>query len=265
MTPYYERGGVTIYCGEALAVLESLPDESVDAIIADPPYSSGGFTRSDRNAEPTVKYVNEDVYISRVNFSGDNRDGRSWAYWSALWMSECLRIVKHGGYLLSFTDWRQLPLASDALQAGGFIWRGVITWDKGPSARAPHTGYFRHQCEYLVWGTKGTGDPTIHAGPWPGCYQFPTLQSDKFHLTGKPTPLLRSLVQCCPVGGLVLDPFLGSGTTAVACQIEGRRCIGIERILENCLIAANRLRQEVFPLGETVEPQPAQLALEASG
>jgi hypothetical protein len=55
---------------------------------------------------------------------------------------------------MCFTDWRQLPMLTDVLQAGGFVWRGVMPWDKTESSRAPHTGYFRHQCEYVVWGPR---------------------------------------------------------------------------------------------------------------
>ena len=197
-----------------------------DAIITDPPYSTGGLTRSDRAPNPHSKYTQTGSDRSRLEFSGDNRDGRSWAYWCNLWLSECLRIVKPSGYVLMFTDWRQLPTASDAIQAAGWVWRGIISWDKTEGARAPHTGYFRHQCEYLVWGTRGVSKK--NSGPWPGAFRFPVLQRDKHHLTGKPTELLRRLVRVAPPGGLVLDPFMGSGTTGVACALEGRRFIGAE-------------------------------------
>ena len=146
----------------------------------------------------------------------------------ALWLSECARIVKPSGYALTFCDWRQLPLASDALQAGGFVWRGVVGWDKGESARAPHTGYFRHQTEFVVWGTLGVSIAADWGGPWPGYISQPVIQADKYHMTGKPTGVMAKLVQCVRPGGTVLDPFMGSGTTGVACVRTGRRFIGIE-------------------------------------
>jgi site-specific DNA-methyltransferase (adenine-specific) len=238
--------GITIYHSDAMRVLLCLPSDLVDAVVTDPPYSSGGLTRSDRSKDPADKYVQTGTEIIRSSFSGDGRDARSWCYWSALWISEALRTVKEHGYLLAFTDWRQLPMASDAIQSGGFIWRGVISWDKTEGARAPHTGYFRHQCEYVVWGTRGVSKASDHGGPWPGAYRVPIRQADKFHLTGKPTELMRDLVQCVPGDGIVLDPFGGSGTTAVACKLEHRRCITIEQELANCSIAAKRLKQEVL-------------------
>ena len=243
MQPYHHDPAVTLYQGEALATLQTLPDNAVDALMTDPPYSSGGFTRGDRNQDPGDKYVQDGVGIIRPSFTGDNRDGRSWCYWCALWLSECARIVKPGGYALMFTDWRMLPLATDALQAAGWLWRGIIAWDKGQAARAPHKGYFRHQCEYIVWGTRGQCAQATHAGPWPGCYRVPVLQADKHHMTGKPTALMAALCECVPPGAAVLDPFAGSGTTLVAAAGSGRRAIGIEKESEYCRITVDRLRQ----------------------
>ena len=168
-----------------------------------------------------------------------------------------MRATKPGGYCLLFTDWRQLPACTDAFQAGGWIWRGLIAWDKGLGSRAPNTNYFRHQCEYVVWGTNG-GNETLEddgrGGPWPGCYQINVKQNDKHHMTGKPTPLMRELVQCCPPGGTVLDPFMGSGTTGVACKLEGRNFIGVEMNAEYVAIARGRL-------GEIVTTQRAEPGL----
>jgi site-specific DNA-methyltransferase (adenine-specific) len=217
-----------LYHTDSMKLLSSLPSDSVDAIITDPPYSSGGFTRADRNASPNAKYVQGGQEKTWASFSGDNRDARSWQFWCQLWVSECLRIVKPGGYFLTFTDWRQLPITTDYMQAGGFVWHGIIAWNKGRGARAPHTGFFRHQCEYIVWGTKGQMAKAKHGGPFDGCFEHHVRQSDKFHLTGKPTPLMVDLVAIVPPGGVVLDPFMGSGSTGVACIQTGRQFIGVE-------------------------------------
>lgn len=240
--------------GDCLEIMKDIPTGSIHAVITDPPYSSGGFTRSDRNADPAAKYVQTGVDIIRNSFSGDNRDARSWCYWMALWLSECHRIVKPSGYALVFCDWRQLPLATDAIQAGGFVWRGIIAWDKGEAARAPHKGYFRHQCEYIVWGTKGVSVPADWDGPWPGCERVPVLQADKHHMTGKPTALMKRLVRCAPPGGTVFDPFMGSGTTGVACMKTGRNFIGCEIDPTYFAIAERRIADAAaqlrLPLGD---------------
>ena len=99
--------------GEALNTLKTLPDGLADALITDEPYSSGGMMRSDRTASPNDKYATQAEYLA---YSGDNRDARSWAFWCVLWLTEAMRVVKPGGYLMMFTDWRQLPLTTDVFQ-----------------------------------------------------------------------------------------------------------------------------------------------------
>lgn len=227
--------------GDSLEILRHIPSESVDAVITDPPYSSGGQTHSERSQDPINKYQQTGTKIIRPSFVGDNRDTRSWLHWCTLWISECYRIVKPGGYFLMFSDWRQAPTASDALQFGNFTWRGTIAWDKTEGSRAPHKGYFRHQCEYILWGTKGSCPKATHAGPFPGCFRFSVKQTDKFHLTGKPTPLMEQLVSIVPEGSIILDPFAGSGTTLVAAKNTGRNYIGIEKGKEYWEIAVKRL------------------------
>ena len=235
--------------GDCMRVLPGLEADSVDAVITDPPYSSGGAFRGDRTVGSTAKkYQQNGQHTKRADFTGDNRDQRSWSSWCALWLSECLRVTRPSGYLLVFTDWRQLPACTDAVQAGGWVWRGIISWDKTEGARAPHTGYFRHQCEYVVWATKGVSKPAAWLPPgegcWPGSYTVPVRQKDKHHMAGKPTELLCRLVECCPPGGLVLDPFMGSGTTGVACLRTGRRFVGVDIAARYVRTAEARIREE---------------------
>jgi site-specific DNA-methyltransferase (adenine-specific) len=141
-----------LWQGEALAVLAEMPAGSVDAVITDPPYSTGGMVRSDRTRDVHRKYAMTETAMAYGAFTGDNRDQRSYGYWCALWLSECLRIVRPGGVAAIFTDWRQLPTTTDALQAGGFVWRGVIPWAK-PGCR-PQAGRFAAECEFVVWGSS---------------------------------------------------------------------------------------------------------------
>jgi site-specific DNA-methyltransferase (adenine-specific) len=67
--------------GDALGVLRSMPTASVDAVITDPPYSSGGFTRGDRAGSTSTKYTLTGTQVERPEFAGDNRDQRSFGYW----------------------------------------------------------------------------------------------------------------------------------------------------------------------------------------
>lgn len=228
--------------GDALAVLRDLPDASVDAVVTDPPYSSGGAFRGDRTADPKNKYVpTKEVVNFHPTFTGDNRDQRSYGYWSTLWLSECLRIVKPAGLMLTFSDWRQLPITTDAFQSGGWVWRGIAVWDKTKGIR-PTSGRFRQQAEFIVWGSNG---------PMPMDYTRPSLAGlfthapfrGKRHIAGKPEGLMRDLVEIVPEGGTILDPFAGSGTTGVAAVHTGRDFIGVEMNEHYHAIASARLAE----------------------
>ena len=234
---------VSVRHGDALALLRKMPTGSVDALITDPPYSSGGMVRGDRTQSTTLKYVQSDSSNQQLeDFTGDNRDQRAYAYWCALWLGECARIVKPGGVALLFTDWRQLPSTTDALQAGGWIWRGVVPWYK-PAAR-PQAGRFSAQCEYVVWGSAGSMGIDYSLTCFPGFYQA-SAPRDREHITQKPLEVMRQLVRICPKGGTVLDPFLGSGTTGVAAVLEGRAIVGFELSEHYAKVAETRIRTAV--------------------
>jgi len=245
-----------LHRGDALAVLRDLPDASVDAVITDPPYSSGGAFRGDRTLSVHAKYVNNDSMSGNAlaSFTGDTRDQRAYGYWCALWLGEALRICKPGGTCALFTDWRQLPATTDALQAGGWIWRGLVPWAK--TTYRPQAGRFAAQCEYVVWGSAGAMPVDYTDGCLPGFYQaIPPRERE--HITQKPLDVMRSLVRIAPVGTTVLDPFMGSGTTGIAAILEGRDFIGIELTEHHYRVAEDRIRGTE----RGYRPPPAQLVL----
>lgn len=235
-------GDATLYRGDALAVLQEL-DTPVDALITDPPYSSGGLHRSDRAQPAGRKYVSSGFVglAHNVDFTGDHLDARSWAYWMTLWMSAARDHLKSGAYVMVFTDWRQLPACTDVFQGGGFVWRGLIPWDKTQASRAPHKGYFRHQCEYVVWGTNGPCHQREDAGPFPGFITKRVVAKEKLHMTGKPVEVMEGLVAACTPGGVVFDPFMGSASTGVAALQSGRKFIGVEKSPHYFDVACRRL------------------------
>ncbi|MEZ7196766.1 DNA-methyltransferase [Pseudodesulfovibrio karagichevae] len=209
-----------------MAHLKALDECSIDAVLTDPPYSSGGLTIGQRQQAPSKKYQSSDAQKKFADFPGDNRDQRSFITWATLWLAEAYRVTKPGGVCMMFTDWRQLPAMTDALQAGGWLWRNIVVWDK-PTAR-PSRGEFKRQCEFVLIGSKGKLTPATDRC-LPGVYRRSIVASSKrLHLTEKPVPLLHDLLQITPEGCTVLDPFAGSATTAQACLETGRRFIGIE-------------------------------------
>jgi len=145
--------------------------------------------------------------------------------------------------MIVFSDWRQLPVTSDALQAAGFTWRGVGVWDKVANSR-PYRGGFRAQTEFFLWGSKGSLVGDTYS---PGLFKVAQKPGEKLHQVGKPLPLMESLVSAC--GGSVLDPFMGSGTTGVAALAQGKDFVGIEVSDHYHQVAVNRLRQLTTPVG----------------
>ncbi|WP_108784846.1 DNA-methyltransferase, partial [Xanthomonas fragariae] len=192
--------------GDALTILPTLEANAFDALITDPPYASGGLTAAARARPPSTKYVQGGGAQLHADFVGDERDQRSHLKWMHLWLSECARVLKDGAPVLLFTDWRQLPLTTDALQIAGFTWRGITVWDKTEGVR-PQLGRFRNQADDVGWGSKGNRPRERRASVLPGVIRQSVRKADKHHLTGKPTELMRQLVRICEAGGHVLDPF----------------------------------------------------------
>lgn len=235
-------GDCELHHGDALALIPRLAPNSIDALICDPPYSSGGMVRGDRMVSTKTKYVltGSSSHDTMEDFTGDNRDQRGYAYWCALWLGELRAALKPGAVVALFTDWRQLPTTTDVIQAAGYVWRGIVPWHK-PSGR-PVQGRFSNACEFVVWGTNGPRDLlAIDGSALPGFYQCNSPR-EREHITEKPLEVMRGLVQIVPPGGTVLDLFMGSGTTGAACIAEGRKFIGCELDDHYFGVAEKRLR-----------------------
>lgn len=240
MRPYYEHGGITIYHGDSFDLLHDL--SGVDAVITDPPYSSGGAFRGDRAMQTTTKYVNGDTAAYRPEFAGDNRDQRSFLVWCSLWLNAARQASRPGAVLASFIDWRQLPTLTDAVQCGGWTWRNLATWWK-PGVRMQR-GQFSGSAEYVVYATNGPAD-TDFDGAVQNVFRCPPV-GDKDHIAEKPEDVMRWVLAVVPPSSLVLDPFMGSGTTLRAAKDRGHRAIGIDVDERYCEIAAKRLSQETL-------------------
>lgn len=239
MRPFYADDWLTLYLGDALTVLRELPASSVDAVLTDPPYNSGAATLAAKQAEPAKKYQQTATRKSYPAMLGDGRDQRSFALWVTLWLTECWRVARDAAPLLVFTDWRQLPALTDAVQAAGWQWRGIVVWRK-PSAR-PLRGEFRRDTEFIVYARKNRRGQ-VGTQCLPGVYTYAVNPAQKLHLTGKPLPLIMDLMEIVPLGGTVLDPFLGGGTTAAAAKSAGRTCVGCELSPEYAAITRERIQ-----------------------
>lgn len=242
-------GSVQLYCADCLEVLPTLEAGGVDAVVTDSPYSSGGQFRSDRAASTSVKYngfshspdETREPEAEYPEFTGDNKDQRAFLHWSCLWMDQAREASVSGAPLMTFTDWRQLPITTDAIQGGGWIWRGVVVWDKGVGR--PMKGRFRNHVEYVCWGSNGPMGEPPEVYPSSVMRFTPPTSATRVHRTEKPVELIEALLPITAAYGTILDPFMGSGTTGVACIKTGRNFIGIEKEPKYFDIARKRIEQ----------------------
>lgn len=200
-------------------------------VLSDPPYSSGGLFVGDRQKNTKSKYT--DLGYNGASkfpdFTGDNMDQMSFILFMREILFSVKPKVKTGGIVGFFCDWRQIAVSVVSLQMAGYLYKGIVVWNKGNSRNTPSR--FRNDCEFFVWGTNGMR-PVVYEKnikAFPGCYNFPSVSSKhRHHQTEKSVELLEKLIAIVPEGETVLDMFMGSGSTGVACVNTNRSFIGIE-------------------------------------
>lgn len=230
-----------LHHGDALAVLPQLAGPFA-AVVMDPPYASGAATLAGKQAGTAIKYTKTKAACPLPDFEGDAMDQRAWTRW----MTELLRAARmrcvEGAVLCTFTDWRQLPALTDAVQWAGWCWRGVAVWDKRNSR--PQRGRFRQQAEFIAWGSNGHLPVDRGVDVLPGVLSYTQQMTNaRLHQTQKPLELMRQIVRICAPGGVILDPCAGSGSTLLAAALEGYDSVGVEITDKYYEIAAERLRQ----------------------
>jgi hypothetical protein len=222
VTPYYEHDGITIYHGDCREVLPSLP--KVDLVLTDPPYGVGlsNHNTSGHSSRPLPSAVG-------YRIAGDCDTGVG--LWALEWAA--------GVPTIAFASpWRPWP--GD--------WRNLIVWDKGGAVGG---GGDTLTCLKRSWElVQVRGNGPLQGARAESVWRFPVVPTDTtLHPAQKPLSLIAALLEQFG-GALILDPFMGSGTTLVACKRLGRRAIGIEIEEKYCEIAARRVEAERLTLFE---------------
>jgi DNA modification methylase len=184
-----------------------------DLVLTDPPYCSGGFQESQRSQGS----VGTDAKHKQI--ANDRLSSRGF---QSLIKAGVFAIPAQ--YFYIFTDWRMWVYLFDAAESSSAGVRSMITWNKG----TPGMGMgWRAQHELIMWATR---QAPPYAKGFPGIGNVISLprQANELHTTQKPTELLRILLQGAPFARTVADPFVGSGTTIIACEMEGRDCLACE-------------------------------------
>jgi site-specific DNA-methyltransferase (adenine-specific) len=225
----------TIIEGDSVEAMKSLETASVDAVITDPPYCSGGFSES---ARTSAKVQGVRGPWEQSWFKGDNMGTQGLLFMLRAIAWESARVLKPSGSLLVFCDWRMVANLAPALESAGLRCQNMIVWDKGSMGLG--TG-FRPQHELVLQFTNGAPKyQVLNASNVIKCGRVTGAR--KVHPTEKPVELMRKLIETvCPVGGLVADPFAGSGSTGVAALELGRFFWGAERCPQIAATARARL------------------------
>ena len=212
MRPYYEHAGITIYHGDCLDVL---PNVRADVLVTDPPY---GISHESGREGPFQ-------HSQIANDSTTNLRDTVLGMWGE-------------GPAIVFGTWRRAAPEKA---------RTALVWDKGPASGMGDLS-LPWKCSWetvFICGSGFTG--RRDEGVLRGHSVVTWASRGRRHPNEKPVTLLSALLSKCPVG-VVLDPFMGSGTTLVAAKNLGRKAIGIEIEERYCEIAAKRLAQEQLPL-----------------
>lgn len=189
-----------IFNGDCIDVMRSFDRGAVDFILTDPPYLVNYRSRDGR------KVANDDN-----------------ARWLRPAFNQMHRVLKDGGFAVSFYGWNKVDLFMDAWKAAGFRIVGHIVFRKRYASSAKFLRY-QHEQAYLL----AKGNVCLPDNPIPDVIDFP-YAGNKLHPTQKPVEALRPLIEAfTKPGELVLDPFSGSGSTLAAAQQLGRDWIGVE-------------------------------------
>ncbi|MEO6785721.1 MAG: site-specific DNA-methyltransferase [Chthoniobacteraceae bacterium] len=254
-----ERARIFLCEGDCLAVLDRItgqyPDGVFDAIFADPPYflSNGGITcKSGRM-----------VSVDKGEWD-KSRGAESNHEFNREWLSRCQRVLKPDGTIWISGTQHVIYSVGFALQQLGFKLLNNIAWEKPNPPPNLSCRYFTHSTETILWAAKNERSRhifnyaamrTANAGRqmksvWRMKAPTGAEKTHGRHPTQKPLELVeRCLLASTNPGDLVLDPFLGSGTTGVAAARLGRRFVGIEMSAAFIETARKRVVDEISETG----------------
>ena len=248
MKPYYEHAGITIYHGDCREVLPAIAPNSVDLVLTDPPYghnnNNGDLAHRREAALGLVDRVDDEAARPIANDGPEANELVRWMFGEAnrvLMPGCCCCCCCGGGPDPQFARW---SLWMD--EAIGF--KQAVVWDKGGLGMGWH---YRRNYELMLVGEKpGAACRWYGGNDQPNVVRINGIKpSADDHPTPKPEKLMAHFLNLHSLPGhLVLDPFMGGGTTLVAAKRGGRRAIGVEVDERWCEMAAKRLAQEVMPL-----------------
>tara|TARA_R110002167_G_scaffold162882_2_gene359506 strand:- start:141 stop:974 length:834 start_codon:yes stop_codon:yes gene_type:complete len=232
-----EGGRASVWLGDCLEAMGHMDADSVDQVITDPPYEKHMHVNKAQKAHPRGRKIRGDGYaeLEVLDFASIEPIRVEAA-------RQMVRVSR--GWLLVFCTPEGVAPWRDAIEAAGARYKRACCWIK-PDATPQFNGQGPAMgAEMFVAAWCGSGHAHWNAGGKRGVYTFNTnnAQRDGRHPTEKPVDLMRALVRdFAGADDLILDPFMGSGTTGVASLLEGRRFAGFEKDQTYFDVASQRL------------------------
>ena len=235
--PYYDQDGITIYNGDSISILEQLIAGGLEAdtLITDPPYASGARTEAKKTSSGAM--LRGDRFAKKpIENDQMTTTGFTWLIRQVCYLAR--DFLKEGSSVIYFIDWRQWPNLVGAVETTNLRTNKMIVWDKLSYGLG---NGFRSQHELVLHASIGV--PTIYNRSVGDVLSFKRTDNSD-HPSPKPVGLMEEIIKVTmPDDGIIVDPFMGAGSTLVAAQRLGRRCIGIEWVEKHCETAVKRLAQ----------------------
>ncbi len=233
-----------LYLGDCIEVMKKLERNKVDLIFADPPYFLSNDGQSIRSGK--VVSVNKGDWDKKENY--DNVDSFTYN-----WLKECYRILKYDGTIWVSGTHHNIFDIEKNMKRIGFKIINIVIWHKSDPPPLIYKNKFRFSYEFIIWAKKGGKHYfnydemySVNNQEMEDVWLMDAVQmSEKkhgYHPTQKPEALLDRIIKATSKeGDIVLDPFLGSGTTCYVAKKLNRKYIGIEKEKKYFNIAKDRL------------------------
>jgi site-specific DNA-methyltransferase (adenine-specific) len=229
--------------GDCLEHMKEIPDGSVDCAVIDPPYKivAGGCRKVADNECSGIFNKRRDN--KRTDWVDEVRTGKMFKHNDIKfsdWLPELFRVLKEKIHCYLMINSRNLKDLQVEAEKAGFKFQNLLIWDKG---NVTPNRYYMQGFECILMLRKG-GAKTINVRGSSNILRVPNIIGNKKHPSEKPVELLQIMIgNSTNEGDTVIDPFMGSGTTGVACVNTNRNFIGIEKDPQYFEIAKNRIAE----------------------
>lgn len=219
---------IDLRCGDCLEIMKDIPDNSIDLIVTDPPYLIKYKTnrRKNKSHDFCSEILNDDNYELIEKF-----------------FKESFRVLKKNSAMYCFCSSKTIDYFMKQVFSNGFTIKNQIIWVKNNWSAGDLKAQFGQQYEIILLLNKGR--KKFNGKRLSDVWVFPKVSGkNQFHQNQKPLELIEQCIEKhSKINDLVLDPFMGSGTTGVACKELHRNFIGIELEEKYFEIAKKRIEE----------------------